>query len=58
MDEPFGTQLRATLNLIPANAWCAAPSGALTFVTERAGDYLGSANDDHHQRRREKQRST
>jgi formate hydrogenlyase transcriptional activator len=45
MDEPFGTQLRATLNLIPANAWYAAPSGALTFVNERGGDYGGLPKD-------------
>jgi PAS domain S-box-containing protein len=45
MDEPFGTQLRAMLNLIPANAWYAAPSGALTFVNERGGDYGGLPKD-------------
>ena len=45
MHEPFGTQLRAMLNLIPANAWYAAPSGALTFVNERSGDYGGLPKD-------------
>ncbi len=45
MDEPFGTQLRAMLNLIPANAWYAEPSGALTFVNERGGDYGGLPKD-------------
>jgi PAS domain S-box-containing protein len=45
MDEAFGTQLRAMLNLIPANAWYAAPSGALTFVNERGGDYSGLPKD-------------
>src|SRR5580658_168900 len=45
MDEPFGTQLRAMLNLIPANAWYAVPSGALTFVNERSGDYGGLPRD-------------
>jgi PAS domain S-box-containing protein len=45
MDEPFATQLRAMLNLIPANAWYAAPSGALTFVNERGGDYGGLPKD-------------
>ena len=45
MDEPFGTQLRAMLNLIPANAWYAVPSGALTFVNERSGDYGGLPKD-------------
>jgi PAS domain S-box-containing protein len=45
MDELFGTQLRDMLNLIPANAWYAAPSGALTFVNQRAGDYGGLPKD-------------
>jgi PAS domain S-box-containing protein len=45
MHEPFGTQLRSMLNLIPANAWYAAPSGALTFVNERGGDYGGLPKD-------------
>ena len=46
MDEPFGAQLRATLNLIPAHTWYAAPSGALTFVNKRCADHLGlSVND-------------
>src|SRR5690242_16571005 len=45
MDEAFMTQLRAMLNLIPANAWYAAPSGALTFVNERGGDYGGLPKD-------------
>ena len=34
-------QLQATLNVIPAYAWYALPSGALTFVNERTVDYLG-----------------
>ena len=38
-------QLRATLNVIPAYTWYAAPSGALTFVNERCADYLGLPND-------------
>src|ERR1700730_3891205 len=33
-------QLRATLDVIPAYTWYAAPSGALTFVNERTADYL------------------
>jgi PAS domain S-box-containing protein len=45
MDEPLGTQLRATLNLIPAHTWYAGPSGGLTFVNQRCADYLGLAND-------------
>jgi PAS domain-containing protein len=38
-------QLRATLNVIPAYTWYAAPSGALTFVNERTSDYLGLPKD-------------
>jgi PAS domain S-box-containing protein len=38
-------QLQATLNLIPAYAWYALPSGALTFVNERTADYLGLPKD-------------
>jgi PAS domain S-box-containing protein len=34
-------QLQATLNLIPAHAWYALPTGALTFLNERCADYLG-----------------
>jgi PAS domain S-box-containing protein len=39
--SPLDAQLQATLNLIPAYAWYAVPSGALTFVNERSADYLG-----------------
>ena len=39
------TQLRATLNVIPAYTWCANPSGGLTFVNERQADYLGLPKD-------------
>jgi len=39
------TQLQATLNLIPAYTWYAAPSGALTFLNQRGADYLGLAKD-------------
>jgi PAS domain S-box-containing protein len=45
MDDPFKTQLQAMLNLIPANAWYAAASGALTFVNQRGGDYGGLPAD-------------
>ena len=45
MDRPLEAQLRATLSMIPAYTWYAAPSGALTFVNERFADYLGLAND-------------
>ena len=38
-------QLQATLNVIPAYAWYAAPSGGLTFVNRRTADYLGLPND-------------
>jgi PAS domain S-box-containing protein len=45
MDKSLGTQLRATLNLIPAQTWYAVPSGALAFVNERSADYLGLSKD-------------
>jgi PAS domain S-box-containing protein len=38
-------QLQATLNLIPAHAWYASPSGGLTFVNKRTADYLGLPED-------------
>jgi PAS domain S-box-containing protein len=38
-------QLQATLNMIPAYSWYAAPSGALTFVNQRCADYLGLPKD-------------
>ena len=38
-------QLQATLNVIPAYTWYAAPSGALTFVNKRTADYLGLPKD-------------
>jgi PAS domain S-box-containing protein len=41
----FAAQLRATLNVIPAYAWYAAPSGGLTFVNKRTADYLGLPKD-------------
>ncbi|MFK4722204.1 PAS domain S-box-containing protein [Bradyrhizobium niftali] len=41
----FLAQLQAALNVIPAYAWCAAPSGGLTFVNERTADYLGLPKD-------------
>jgi len=37
--------LQATLNVIPAHAWYAPPSGALTFVNARCADYLGLPSD-------------
>jgi PAS domain S-box-containing protein len=41
----FAAQLQATLNVIPAYAWYAAPSGGLTFVNKRTADYLGLPKD-------------
>jgi hypothetical protein len=41
----FEAQLQATLNVIPAYTWYALPSGALTFVNERTGNYLGLPKD-------------
>jgi PAS domain S-box-containing protein len=38
-------QLQATLNVIPAYTWYAAPSGGLTFVNQRTADYLGLPKD-------------
>jgi hypothetical protein len=38
-------QLQATLKVIPAYTWYALPSGALTFVNGRTGDYLGLPKD-------------
>jgi PAS domain S-box-containing protein len=40
MDQSLDA-MRATLNLIPAHTWYAAPSGALQFVNIRSADYLG-----------------
>jgi len=46
MNDSLGARLRTTLNMIPAYTWYAVPSGTLTFVSERYGDYLGLAKDD------------
>jgi len=45
MDKAFETQLQATLNVIPAYTWYAAPSGGLTFINERSAAYLGLPED-------------
>jgi PAS domain S-box-containing protein len=45
MDESLKAQLQATLDMIPAFTWCAAPSGALLFVNSRCADYLGLPKD-------------
>ena len=39
------TQLRATLDKIPAYTWYAAPTGGLTFVNACCADYLGLPSD-------------
>src|ERR1700686_2086116 len=41
----FAPHLQATLNVIPAYTWYAAPSGGLTFVNKRTADYLGLPKD-------------
>jgi PAS domain S-box-containing protein len=41
MNDSLEARLQATLNMIPANTWYAAPTGALIFVNERAADYMG-----------------
>ncbi|QIG98115.1 PAS domain-containing protein [Bradyrhizobium sp. 6(2017)] len=41
----YVAQLQATLNVIPAHTWYASPSGGLTFVNQRAADYLGLPKD-------------
>src|SRR3954469_9684224 len=45
MDESLKAQLQATLDMIPAFTWLAAPSGALLFVNSRCADYLGLPTD-------------
>src|SRR5258708_17298107 len=45
MDESLKAQLQATLDMIPAFTWYAAPSGALLFVNSRCADYLGLPKD-------------
>src|SRR5258707_4562431 len=45
MDELLKAQLQATLDMIPAFTWLAAPSGALLFVNSRCADYLGLPKD-------------
>ena len=38
---PLESQLQATLNVIPIQAWYAAPGGTLKFLNEAAATYLG-----------------
>ncbi|HMF60928.1 MAG TPA: PAS domain-containing protein, partial [Vicinamibacterales bacterium] len=45
MDDSLKAQLQATLDMIPAFTWYAAPSGALLFVNSRCADYLGLPTD-------------
>ncbi len=45
MDESLKAQLQATLDMIQAFTWLAAPSGALLFVNSRCADYLGLPKD-------------
>src|ERR1700734_1316660 len=45
MHDSLEERLQATLDMIPAYTWYAAPSGALTFVNERTADYLGLPKD-------------
>ena len=45
MNDHPSEQLKATLDLIPANVWYANPSGGLTFVNKRAADYSGLTNE-------------
>jgi formate hydrogenlyase transcriptional activator len=43
--DSLEARLQATLNVIPANTWYAAPNGALIFVNERAADFMGLPAD-------------
>ena len=41
MNDSLEARLQATLNMVPAHTWYAAPNGALTFVNARSAQYLG-----------------
>src|SRR6266704_102532 len=41
----FMAQLQAVLNVLPAYTWYGNPSGGLTFVSKRQGDFLGLPKD-------------
>jgi PAS domain S-box-containing protein len=45
LNDSLEAWLQATLNVIPAQTWYAAPTGALTFVNERTAAYLGLPPD-------------
>jgi len=40
-NDSLAVRLQATLNVVPAHTWYAAPNGAVTFVNERTANYLG-----------------
>ncbi len=46
MNDLTEEQLHASLNLIPAQAWCSDRSGSLTFVNQQYADYLGLEKQD------------
>jgi PAS domain S-box-containing protein len=45
MNDSLEARLQATLNVIPANTWYAAPTGALIFANRRSADYGGLSTD-------------
>src|SRR6267378_4907256 len=45
MNDYPSEQLKAMLDLIPASAWYANPSGGVTFVNKRNADYRGISSD-------------
>jgi PAS domain S-box-containing protein len=45
VNDSLEARLQATLNVIPAHTWYAAPTGALIFVNQRTADYLGLPTD-------------
>ena len=45
MNDSLEARLQATLNVIPAHAWYAVPTGALTFLNTRSADYLSLPTD-------------
>src|SRR5579862_5658467 len=45
MNDSLEARLQATLNMIPAHTWYAAPHGGLTFLNSRAADYGGIPAD-------------
>ena len=45
MNDSLEARLQATLNVIPAHAWYAVPTGALTFLNARSADFLSLPPD-------------